>query len=108
MTIEGLSEEQIKNEVEFIMRLSAPIKKFLIENIFENFTEHEGRSRILFNFLGNFLCNVIHDMSEPQHVKGNIMEILGNITKWVNDTDEKMLVTYDVKNDRFINKGEMH
>lgn len=108
MKIEGMTEEEVKREMEFIMQLSSPMKQFLLDNICNAFENHAIRSRVLFNFLANFICNIIHDNSEPDNAKQNIMEIVKSITDWVNFTHEGMIYNYDPKTQKMINKEEMH
>lgn len=108
MKIEGISEEDLKREVEFIMQLGEPMKVYLLDKIFKNFTDHSVRCRVLFNFMANFVCNTINHMSEPDHAKSNVMEIVKNITDWVNNVHEGVIATYDPKTQRIINKEEMH
>lgn len=108
MKIEGMTEQEVKLELEFIMQLVSPMKQFLLDNICNTFENHAIRSRVLFNFLANFICNTIHENSEQAHMKENIMEIVKSITDWVNFTHEGMIYNYDPKTQKMINKEEMH
>lgn len=108
MKVEGMTDEELKQEIEFIMKVGAPMRQFLIDNISERFPDNAIRSRVLFNFMSNFICNTMQDVSDPKHMKDNIMEIIDNITAWANMTHEGIIANYDPVTKRIINKEEMH
>lgn len=108
MKIENVSEEQIEEEMKFIMKIGIIINKYLLDQIVSTFEDHETRSRVLFNFIGNFISNTMNDISEQEHLKSNIQEIFNNINDWIDKKEEGVIYKYDPQSGQVIKKGELH
>ena len=74
------------NDVLFMMKLASEVKNIVFERIGEEYKDHDNRIEVLMDFLTNFCCNTISDMSIDGKADKNIHSFIRTIKAWMDKT----------------------
>ncbi len=89
-------------DVHFIMKLGKEVNDLIFSRLKKHSANHDEQVPLLYDFLLNFTCNLINDISKDDCCESNINAYIKGLTLWINKNKLNLNVvraSYDSKND---------